>query len=207
MAKQLVFRLDDEEIALDMEKVDRSKLYGYKDRLVLDEDGEPCELVTLAGDGRTMVGKGGIAMAYVSADREWCNKADLTPIDLDGEVMRPVPSTFNAPVVLDQTAGIQDYLDHDIRSVYLLTSEDELGALRARLEAGAIFRFDFSYRGGLEADAAFLLTGSDGNVFMAIGRPATTTYVGLQESAGMAAQADSEDDEDEDEDDFGFGVI
>ena len=205
MAKHLVFNLGEDEIALSMQKVDRTKLYGYKEQLVLDENDDPCELVTLAGDGRTVVGKGGIAMAYVSADGEWATKAELTPIDLDGDEMKPVPASFSAPVVLEETVDVETYLDHDIRSVYLMDCEDDIAPLRKYLDKGTIFTFPFSYRGGLEADAAFLLTGSDGNVFMTIGRAATTAYVGLQESAGMAVTAETADlDED---DDFDFGVM
>lgn len=208
MAKQLTFTLDGREIGLDMHKVDRSTLYGYKEALVLDENDEPCELVTLAGDGRTVVGKGGIAMAYLSADGEWRTRSELTPIDLDGNEITPVPSSFDAPIALDRTVDVERYLDHDIRSVYLLEGGEDIESLRAALASGTIFTFPFSYRGGLEADAAFLLAGSDGNVFMTIGRAAAIAYVGLKESAGMAVTAENADmDEGEDEDDFDFGEI
>lgn len=207
MAKELVFLLDGEEIALGMEKVDRSKLYGYKEQLVLDENDEPCELVTLAGDGRTVIGTGGIAMAYLSADGEWCTKADLTPIDLDGNEIQPVPSSFSAPLVLEQTVTVETYLDHDIRSVYRMEAAGDAAALRRILDAGTIFTFPFSYRGGLEADAAFLLAGSDGNLFMTIGRAATTAYVGLQERSGLAVTAETADLDEDDEDELDFGVL
>ena len=123
---------------------------------------------------------------------------------LSGNEIKPVPSSFSAPVVLEETVAAEQYLDHDIRSVYLMESEEDISALRKLLDAGTIFRFDFSYRGGLEADAAFLLAGSDGNVFMTIGRAATTTYVGLQERAGLAVTAETAD---LDEDDMDFGVM
>lgn len=204
MAKQLVFTLDGEEIALGMQRVDRRKLYGYKETLVLDEDDEPCELATLAGDGRTVVGKGGIAMAYVSADGEWRSKAELTPIDLDGEPISPVASSFDEPIPLGERVSVETYLDHDIRAVYLLESEEDVAPLRAELAKGVIFSFPFSYRGGLEADAAFLLEGGDGKVFMTVGRAAAIAYVGLQESAGMAVTAETAD---LDDDDLDFGVM
>ena len=58
-----------------MTKVDRAKLYGYKELLVLDENGETCEMATLAEDGHTVVGKGGTGMGYLSADGQWCDKS------------------------------------------------------------------------------------------------------------------------------------
>ena len=48
MAKPLVFHFADRDISFQMSKVDRTKLYGFKELEVLDEDGQACELATLA---------------------------------------------------------------------------------------------------------------------------------------------------------------
>ena len=72
MAKPLVFLFGDNEVAFTMSKVDRAKLYGYKELEVLDDEGRKCELATLAGDGRTVVARGGTGIGYVSQDGLWC---------------------------------------------------------------------------------------------------------------------------------------
>ena len=54
MAKPLVFQFGDVELSFQLNKVDRSKLYGYKEVEVLDEKGRRCELATIADDGRTV---------------------------------------------------------------------------------------------------------------------------------------------------------
>ena len=208
MAKPLVFQLGDTDLAFAVDKVDRSKLYGYKEVEVLDETGRPCNLATLADDGRTVVGKGGTGLGYVSADGLWCEKSQLKPIDLEGNEIRPVASSFSAPIKLFETASVDDYLGHNIRLVYVLTAEDEqpedaLAALADELRRGTIFAFPYSYRGGLEADAGFLLMGDDGNIFLAVGNPTRVEFIGLQQTAPLT----DEDDEAEEMDLMDFDMI
>ena len=75
MAKPLVFQWGDNDLSFSLVKIDRSKLYGFKEVEVLDEDGNQCELATLADDGRTVVGRGGTGMGYIDADGRWCDKS------------------------------------------------------------------------------------------------------------------------------------
>lgn len=203
MAKPLVFEFGGRSIPFSMSKVDRAKLYGFKELEILDEQGRKCELATLAGDGRTVVGKGGTGIGYLSVDGAWCEKSTLRPVDLEGNRIDPVPSSFSAPVKLDQKVTADEYLSHDVRAIYVMETESDAGDLIEELTKGAIFRFDYSFRGGLEADAGFLLMGADENVFFAVGTPANLEFVGLQQSAGVV-----EDDEvDDDGDLMDFGMI
>ena len=94
MAKPLTFVHQGVELAVEPDKVDRSKLYGWVDMLVVDEKGRPCELATLASDGQTLIGKGGTALAQLSVDGEWMDKASLTPVDAQGNLITPVKSSF-----------------------------------------------------------------------------------------------------------------
>ena len=52
--------------SFDPMKIDRSDLYGFKEVEVLDEHGQRCELATLADDGKTVVGRGGVTYAYLA---------------------------------------------------------------------------------------------------------------------------------------------
>lgn len=198
MAKPLVLQYQGAPIALGLDKVDRSKLYGYVDTEVLDEQGQRCELTTLSGDGHTLVGRGGTALAALSPAGLWREKSALRAVDLQGNVITPVKSSFDAPIVLDKQASIDDYLQHNIHLVYRLTVEEgELDPLLAELKSGVIYTFPFSYRGGLEASAGFLLLGTDGNVFLTVGAPGAIEFVGLRQAAGLeedeAAPAEEED--------------
>lgn len=198
MAKPLTVQFQGESIDFALGKVDRAKLYGYLETEVLDESGRRCELATLAGDGHSVVGKGGTSLAYISADGLWEQKGNLKPVDLQGHVITPVKSTFDTPVTLEAKASVDDYLAHNVHLVYQLTAQTEHPGLLAELRKGTIFQFPFSYRGGLEASAGFLLLGSDGNVFLCVGSPTAIEFVGLSAPAATAAaeeEASAEDDE------------
>ncbi len=203
MAKPLVLGFGEKELPFQLKKVDRSSLYGFVDVETLDDEGRQCRLVTLAGDGRTIVDSGGTAIAYLSPDGMWREKSELKPVDPDGNEVTPVPSTFKASVPLDSVVEIDEFLSHNIRSVYLLSCEDDFSDLAGELERGIIFSFPFSYRGSLEADAGFLLQGADGNVFLCVGKKTDIKFIGF-EQAGAAEQAEDEGPDDDDDMDFGM---
>lgn len=211
MARPLIFQLGGDQVALQMNKVDRTKLYGSKEQLVIDESEAVCELATLADDGQTLIGKGGTTMGWIDADGKWCDKSTLTPINADGEVVEPVPSSFGTPIPLLQTVDVEDYLEHNIRLVYSMQldeadneSNPAFGQLSNGLAEGKIYGFDYSFRGGLQADAAFLLANESGEIMMTVGTRSNVNMVGLQ------AQSDvTRPDEEEEvvEDSFDFGMI
>jgi hypothetical protein len=195
MAKPLVLQFGDRDLAFAMNKVDRSKLYGYKEVEALDDLGRRCELATLTADGRTVVGRGGTAFGQLSPDGTWRDKGHLRPIDVDGKEIQSVPSSFSAPIKVFDTATVDEYLKHNIRLVYQLSTEGDRADLATELARGTIFKFPYSYRGGLEADAGFLLQGDDGNTFLAVGNPTKVEFIGLQQMA--VAEDDGELDETE----------
>jgi hypothetical protein len=203
VAKPLVLQYGDRDIAFTLNKVDRSKLYGYKELEVLAEDGQRCDLATLADDGCTVVGRGGTGLGQVAADGLWCDKEKLKPIDPDGKEIEPVASSFTAPIRLFETATVADYFSHNIRLVYHVTTEDPVEDLVEELKKGTVFSFPYSYRGGLTADAGFLLMGEDHEIFLAVGNPTRLEFIGLQQ---LAAVDDAEDVE-EDEESMDFDMI
>lgn len=187
-----------------MHKVDRSKLYGFKELLVLDEQGAPCELTTLAEDGKTLIGKGGTGVGYLDADGAWIEKSDLTAVDLEGSEILPVPSSFSAPIPLAEKADQEEFLNHNIRLIYRLESESLDESLASELEQGAIFKFGYSFRGGLEADAGFLLNNDAGETFFLVGDPTSVQYLGLQQSAAASPAATGDEGRGDDLMDFGM---
>ncbi len=201
MAKPLVLQFAGADLNVFLEKVDRTKLYGWIDVEALDDKGRKCELATLAGDGRTLVGSGGTSFGYLSADGEWLEKKTLKPVDREGKPITPVNSTFSAPVPLAKKATIEEYLSHNIKSVYLISSENDLGALTEELKKGTIYTFPYSFRGGLEASVGFLLASADGGLFLAIGEATKIHFVGLEQASALT------EDESPDEDEMDFGMM
>jgi hypothetical protein len=204
MAKPLTLTYHGETVNFDLDKVDRTKLYGRVETQTLDDAGRPCELGTLIGDGHSIVGKGGSAIAVLSPDGHWRRKADLTAVDVAGNPIIPVKSSFNAPIDLEKTATVDEYLNHAIGSVYQLRADETNAGLAAELAAGTIFTFPFSYRGGLEPHTGFLLRAADGTDFIAIGTPTTLEYVGLATPAAAVADPDEPA---ADDDDLDFNLV
>jgi len=197
MAKPLVVEFQGQTVSLALEKIDRSKLYGYVDTEVVDESGKACELATLLGDGHSLVGKGGKALAYLSQEGLWRSKSELSPVDNNGKPITPVKSTFDTVVKLEERATVEDYLAHNIRLVYHLTPDGEHPPLMEALRRGDIFRFPFSYRGGVSASPAFILLGADGNVFLCVGVLTALEFVGLKATAPILTEGDEAPEEDD----------
>lgn len=196
MAKSLTFQYGKIEAAAQLNKVDRSVLYGYKSIETLDEHGDPCAMATLADDGKTVVGKGGTGIGYLTADGNWCSKTELIPVDLEGNRIEPVPSSYAAPIQLDRTATVDEYLAHSIRSVYQIDFLDPADSILDELNRGTIFRFDYSFRGGLEYDAGFLIRSAEGQNFMVIGVEAPVSFLSLSQSSPTVSEDDGNEDVD-----------
>lgn len=188
MAKPLIFRLGDEDIALNINKVDRTKLYGSKEIEAVDENDQVCELATLADDGHTMIGRGGTGLLWLDADGKYCDKAALKPVNVHGEVIEPVESSFGQTIKLFDTATVEQYLEHNIRLVYQVEPTSDainIDALTSELRKGTIFTFPYSYRGGLEADAGFLLMNDEDQIMLAVGNPSSIAYITVQNQAAV----------------------
>ena len=193
MAKPLVFQLGDREYSFELKKVDRSKLYGFKTVRALNDADHDCELATLAGDGRTLVGKGGTGLGWLDAEGGWREKKELKPVDNEGAEITPVESSFAAPIKLFDTATPEEYLECNVRLVYSIETEDEIDDILSELKRGTIFSFPYSYRGGLEADAAFLLINSDDEVMMVVGTKTKTEFVGIQAQSAVVEEESTEE--------------
>jgi hypothetical protein len=204
MPRALILRHRGVELSFTIEKLDRTKLYGSVDVEAIDDQGRRCELATLASDGKTLLGKGGTAAAFLSQDGSWLDRGTLKPVDAFGDPITPVPSSFSAPVELGEETDVDDYLQHNVKSVYALTTEADLEALRAELKQGKIYKFPYSFRGGLVADVGFLLANPEGEVFLAVGQPTRIHFLGLDVLPVYEDEETPEGAEAEDELDFGM---
>lgn len=209
MPRSLNFEFGGKVFGLELTKVDRSKIYGDVSVETFDDTGKPCELVTLARDGKTIIAMGGTASGYITEDGDWVERDGLTATNANGDKLNTVPSTFDVTTALSREASVEEYLDHAIRLSYVLTPDEgslDPGFAKA-LQDGKIFRIDFSYRGGSFADPAFILGGDDGTVWLMIGEPGEVAFVSLSQAGISAANATSESEGDDDSDDFDFDMM
>jgi len=204
MPRALKFKFGDTEFECSLNKIDRSKLYGSVDVETRDIDGNRCSLATLANDGKTLIPYGGTAMGYVNSDGEWVERGDLKPVNLNGEELQTLESSFDITIDLERTATIDEFLNFSSRLVYVLGTDDDFDPKLAKeLGAGKIFRFDFLYRAGISSDPAFILSTADGLIWMMVGKPSAIDFVGLDQAAVCFVA----EDEDEEVEDFDFEML
>ena len=199
MARALILSLDGHEFPVNLVKIDRDRLYGSVEIEAFDEKKKPATIKVLAPDGKTLIDKGGTALATVSEDGSSVDRSQLSAVDANGEPVETVPSSFNQPNVLTQ-AKPDDYLSQIVKSVYALEPADgqPLDFLQDHLAAGQMYNFPFSYRGGLEHDSAFVVGGGrGGDPIMVVGKPAALQFVKLNQAAVLDSVEEKEISADE----------
>lgn len=197
MPRPLVFVLDGEEFSVSIRKIDRDQLYGSVEIEAFDEKGNPANLLVLAADGKTLMDRGGSALAMVDEKGNSIERKSLKPVDLEGKELATVPSSFSQPNELNR-AEVDDYLSQIVKSIYVLDPHEDgdIQFLLDHLSGGLIYRFDFSYRGGTEYDNAFVI-GNGTDAFMIIGKTANIQFSKLNQVAVLddteEAQISSDD--------------
>jgi hypothetical protein len=185
MPRPLVLSLDGREFGVRIVKIDREKLYGNVEIEAFDERGNPASLMVLAADGKTLIDKGGTALTVIDEGGDSVSRADLTAVDESGERIETVPSSFNQINVLKRSTA-EDYLSQLVKSVYLIEAEEKADQryMQDHVSTGMVYKFEFSYRGGLEYDNAFVI-GNKTDSFMIVGKPAALEFVKLNQAAEM----------------------
>ena len=204
MPKSLILDLDGKEFEVLMTRIDREDLYGTVEIEAFDEKGKPAELKVLAADGKTLIDKGGTALAVVNEKGDSIERSELIAVDLDGDEITKVESSFNGPNKLEK-AELDDYLGLVVKSVYILDPPDDgdLDYLNEHLDSKHIYSFPFSYRGGLEHDTAYIIGGDKKEAFMIIGKDGELDYVRLNQ-AGLLS---SNDEQEISADDISFDLL
>ncbi|MCL2849146.1 MAG: hypothetical protein FWE61_03745 [Micrococcales bacterium] len=194
MARTLVFGLGGQRYPAVPTKVDRKKLYGWSETVAVDDDGNTLQVAAVDATGTIVIPAGGVGFGLLDVDERWVERSALHAVTADGADAEPVPSSFDAPVELTDTATPDDLLAHAITAVYQLVDAPD-GFCEA--VGDQIYRFDYSFRAGYTASPAFVLV-SDGVVFLLVGRHTPFELVGLDQPAVVVDdEADQADDDDE----------
>ena len=200
MARQINVLRDGNESIFDFKKIDRTKLYGKRKRVVLDEDGQSCVKAEISEDGSTIIKSGMTMQAYFDPENEWVESSRLVGLNEDGEPVEKVPSTLGVAQELEEVdpGALSQNL---MVSVYHLSGVDVDAKLQKDLEAGSIFRFSFNYRGDYSAETGFLLSNSEG-IFVLVTKAATPEWCTIK-----AVAVESFTDESEIDDDLDFEMF
>lgn len=189
-----------EESAFKFAKVDRAKLYGRKERVILDEHGERCVPAFLTPDGAALVPPGGTAHVYVDETFETVERSELSAVDDEGKPLELIPSTLGVAQPLEPVR-VERILEHVVTSVYELTPERFGAALQKALADGELFECRYNYRDGYDPDVLFLLQNDEG-VFGLVARPSGFAFLAREALQIEEDIADEESDEFEDDLDF-----
>ena len=175
MAREIILGLDGEPSTFDFEKIDRDKLYGRKERIIVDEEGRQCSSAMLTSDGAALVPSGGAAYLYVDPKMDTYERSDLVSVGADGQRLPLCPSTLGTEQPL-KPCDAKRVLDHVTLGIYQL-KPNQLGAkLSAALDAGVIFETRFNYRDDYMDSPAFVLKNETGS-FLVVCAPIDFTFV------------------------------
>jgi hypothetical protein len=196
MAKELVFHLDGAEYSAGPVKIERKKLHGWSEVKALDDQGNECASVNMDEGGTLILPKGSLGMGVLSPEGEWVERSSLKAVTPDGADAPLVPSSYDAPVLLDREASIEEFLDHNVAALYQL-----VGASDAFIRAlgNKIFSFTYNLRADYEGSPAFVLA-QDGTVYMFAGWKTDFAFLSLNQVAAL----DEDEEESDDEIDFSF---
>lgn len=202
MAKQLIFETD-KEYPFSIKKLDRKKMYGWKDIVAFDKK-EECVKADIDASGSFIIPKGGKGLGILDNDGNWIEKKELKTVYKDGKPAVLLPSSFDHPLKLEKTVSLEEFLDYSIESVYILEPEQGGEELTEQVKASdEIYTFPYNYYPGYEALSAFIIENKE-NLFVLIGYLSQFEYVGLEQIAELGAE---DEDEEDFEDDLDFSMM
>ena len=199
MAKELLFKLSGAEFSAAPVKLERKKIYGWTDTVATDKAGEVCQSAYLSPDDSLIIPSGGLKQATVDEEGRWLDKGGLKAFSEDGTEELPVlPSSFDAPIELKTKATKEEFLDNDWESVYQLVNPDLAAAV-----GDDIYKFEFSYRGGVNHNDGYLLN-TPGGLFLFAGDKQEFPLVALADETTID---DTEEPVEENIDELDFSMF
>jgi hypothetical protein len=203
LAKPLTFIHKGTEIQLEPVKLDRKKLYGWTDKITLDENNQKCKLVSIDSSGSILIPSGGLGQGILDDQGTWVERNELVAVDENGSPAEMLPSSFDGPIILDRTVSVEEFLDHYITAIYTMQGEENCPDFVETIAKGPIYTFDFNYRASYEPSPAFLVE-NGGELFLLVGKKSEFEFLGLDQAGYLDEEDDSSDVE---EDPFDFSMM
>jgi len=201
MARSLQFSVAGQEVACEIEKVDRNKLYGWVDKKAFDKADNECYFGSISSDGMHIFGKESFELGYQSDDGTWYERGNLQVVDMDDQMLEQQEASFKQLIALEDTVSVDTYLMHIAKSVYHLAPNAAL--LQLVRESDEIYSFPFNYTASYKPDAAFLIE-NEGELFMVVGQHCGFEFLGMQTVDTSVLQ---DDDDEDDDDDIDFSMF
>lgn len=179
MARGIVVTREGRESRFALQLVDRSKLYGARKRVVVDDQDRPCESGQLSVDGNVLLLSDSRALLYLDGNGDVIDRSELRAVGPDDAPLTRLESTLDVPQELTGPVPPERVLDLAVTSVYRLDPETIDEDLAQALARGELWEAPFNYVGGYERQVLVLLQNSEG-VFGLVGEPAQIAWFDRQ---------------------------
>ena len=163
MAREIIFRLSGKDYGAAPVKLERKKIYGWTSLVATDRNSKECNAAYLSPDDSLIIPSGGLKQSTVDEEGRWLDKSELVAFGEDGKLLPEIPSSFDSPIELGPKATTEEFLDNDWESVYQLVNEELVEAI-----GDDIYKFEFSFRAGVNHNDAYLLN-TPGGLFLFAG--------------------------------------
>lgn len=204
MSKQVNFAIDGQYIQAGLVKIDRDKVYGFVQEVVMDDNSHPCTTGNILDDGRTILLSGSTSFKTVTDNLFEVEKQHIRTVTITGENAVLVPSSFDVDVEL-LPGKLEDVFNLEITAIYQLNWENETvkSQMLQLLNEKKVFRFVFNYRTDYEGADALLVANKE-DVFALTGQILNFEFQSRNLSPLLEENAETDT---EDENDFDFSML
>ena len=197
MGRKVSFKIQGDLLESEIVKVDRTKIYGSSEKIVLDTNKEECVLSDLY-EGSIILPKGSVGQVLIDDSGNSVSRSELIGFNLQGEKVEKVPSIFSIENNCKKVE-IDDFISSSIKSIYQLNiDETQIESWKKYFLDDEVYLFEFNYREDYEGDDAFLISNEEG-FFISVGKKNEFEFLEL---SNVSVEDTNEDIEIEDDLDF-----
>lgn len=197
MGRKVSFKVQGDLLESEIVKVDRTKIYGSSEKIVLDTNKEECVLSDLY-EGSIILPKGSVGQVLIDDSGNSVSRSELIGFNLQGEKVEKVPSIFSIENNCKKVE-IDDFISSSIKSIYQLNiDETQTESWKKYFLNDEVYLFEFNYREDYEGDDAFLISNEEG-FFISVGKKNEFEFLEL---SNVSVEDTDEDIEIEDDLDF-----
>ena len=175
MAREIQLLLDNNLSSFAFKKVSRNDLYGFKKRIPLGSDGQPCVRAQIDEDTGQLIPSGGLEGVYINQNFSNVEKNDLVAKDPNNQTLKKFDSTLGTPQKIEPIS-VEDLLSLEVTSVYALTPSSVDSKLETALSQNPCFQFPFNYYSDDNLETGVLIKSGE-NIFALIGNLCPSEWV------------------------------
>ena len=175
MAREIQLLLDNNLSSFAFKKVSRNDLYGFKKRIPLGSDGQPCVRAQIDEDTGQLIPSGGLEGVYINQNFSNVEKNDLVAKDSSNQTLKKFDSTLGTPQKIEPIS-VDDFLSLEVTSVYALTPSSLDSKLENALSQNQCFQFPFNYYSDYNLETGVLIQSGE-NIFALIGNLCSSDWV------------------------------